>query len=159
MPAALVVIVAVTAGGAALMAGAFWVFSVMVMPGLSRTEPTSAVAAMQQINVVAIRPAFLGVFIGTAVACAGAGIWAIVAWSSASPWIVVAAVYYLLGAIAVTAAGNVPLNNALTAVSATSSAAALEGWRSFASRWVPWNHARAVASSAAAGCLLAALAV
>ena len=158
MPTALAVIVAITAAGAALVSGAFWVFSVMVIPGLRRTDPASAVAAMQQINVAAIRPPFLFVFLGTAMTSAAAAIWAITAWSAATPWIIAAAACYLVGALGVTVARNVPLNNALAEVSPESAHSAAETLRRFASGWAPWNHVRAVASLATTSLLVGALA-
>ncbi len=151
------VLAAVAAAGAALVAGAFWVFSAMVMPGLRRAGAPTAVPAMQAFNVVALRPPFLSVFLGTAAAAAVAAVWAVVASAAAAPWIVAGAACYLIGALGVTRAGNVPLNDALAVLDAASAEAAREGWRRFGSRWAAWNHLRAVGALAAAACFVAAL--
>ena len=61
---------------------------------------------------------------------------------------VVAAVAYLLGVIGVTAAFNIPLNDALDRVAADSA----EGerlWRHYLSRWTAWNHVRTITSTVA----------
>ena len=56
--------------GSGMMAGLFCAFSNFVMRALSRLPPTRAISAMQSINEVIVRPAFLIVFLGTSVACA-----------------------------------------------------------------------------------------
>ncbi len=158
MPAGLTVVLVLATAGAALIAGAFWVFSVMVIPGLRGTDARTAVAAMQAVNVAALRPPFLSVFLGTAAAAVAAAIWAVVAPVPQTPWIVAGAACYLVGAIAVTSARNVPLNDGLAAVDAESAEAAREAWSRFPSRWARWNHVRAVGTLLAAACLVAALA-
>ena len=50
--------------------------------------------------------------------------------------------------IGVTAAANVPLNNALDRVDADS-ADGERLWQHYLSRWTAWNHVRTVASTAA----------
>jgi len=52
------------------MAGLFCSFSNFVMQALSKLPPPQGIAAMQSINIVIVRPAFLIVFFGTGVACA-----------------------------------------------------------------------------------------
>ena len=59
--------------GAGLIAGAFYAFSTFVMRALLRVPPLEGMAAMQSINVAGINPLFLGVFLGTAAACAATG--------------------------------------------------------------------------------------
>jgi hypothetical protein len=49
-------------------------------------------------------------------ACAGLAAWGVVAWGERpAPWLLAGGVLYLAGAIAVTIAANVPLNDALAA--------------------------------------------
>jgi len=55
----------------------------------------------------------------------------------------------------VTAAGNVPRNNALAKIDADTVDPAGE-WSRFAIGWTRWNHVRTVASMAAAGAFVAA---
>jgi len=56
---------------------------------------------------------------------------------------------YLVGAILVTIACNVPLNDALAAVD-PSKADAVPIWTNYLKIWTAWNHVRTVASLAAA---------
>lgn len=65
----LFVLTLVTALGCALIAGIFFAFSNFVMKALARVSPASGIAAMQSINVVVLNPGFLGLFLGTALAC------------------------------------------------------------------------------------------
>jgi len=54
---------------------------------------------------------------GTALACLGLAVWAVVAWGqSPAPWVLAGSGLYLAGAIVVTIAANVPLNDALAAL-------------------------------------------
>lgn len=73
------------------------------------------------------------------------------------PWIVAALVLYVL-TLVITMAINVPLNNELAAAGAPDRIADLAAVREhFEAKWVRWNVARAVASTAAFGCLTWAL--
>ena len=63
---------------------------------------------------------------------------------------------YLVGAIAVTIAANVPLNDALAATRPDGTGAA-DRWRSYLSRWTVWNHLRSRRRARRAGLLTVAL--
>ena len=65
---------------------------------------------------------------------------------------------YVVGAIVVTMAANVPLNDALMNVDPAGADAA-ERWSGYVSDWTRWNHARAATAIAASGLLVAALRV
>jgi uncharacterized membrane protein len=130
--------------GSGLMAGVFFAFSVFVMNGLGRLPPAQGVAAMQSISVTVLTPLFLGVFVATAAACGLLTIVGGMRWrESGSPWLILGSVLYLGGIIAVTAAANVPRNNALLALPAESAAAA-SYWADYLSSWTAWNHVRTV---------------
>jgi uncharacterized membrane protein len=58
-------------------------------------------------------------------------------------------VIYIVGTIIVTMRFNVPMNNALAAVPASSPEAA-KLWVDYLSRWTAWNHVRTVAPLVAA---------
>jgi uncharacterized membrane protein len=63
---------------------------------------------------------------------------------------------YFIGCFLVTILGNVPLNDGLAAVNASSD----EGrrvWTHYLSAWTWWNHVRTVASLAASAAFIAAL--
>lgn len=136
--------------GSGLMAGVFFAFSSFVMAALARIAPESGIAAMQSINVTVLNPAFLTVFMGTGVIClalaAGSYFW----WDQAgAKFALLASLIYLVGCFGVTVACNVPLNDALAAVTpGTPEAASL--WTRYLSEWTAWNHVRTVAPLASA---------
>src|SRR6478672_2769045 len=100
--------------GCGLIAGVFFAFSVFIMKALARLRPAQGIAAMQSINVVVLNPWFLGVFVGTAAACVLAVICAFLRWHERSAiYLLLGGALYLIGAFAVTAAFNVPRNDAL----------------------------------------------
>lgn len=144
--------------GSGLMAGVFYAFSTGVMPGLRRVPEPSGAAAMQAINVAVINPFFLGAFVGTALLCAATAGTAVVRWGdNGSLAALIGSACYLVGAVVVTAAANVPMNNALAAADpASPDGSAL--WRRYLVRWTAWNHVRALASLAACAAFILALA-
>jgi uncharacterized membrane protein len=138
-----------TATGAGLIAGLFFFCSAVLMPALAQIPGPAGISAMQAVNVVIIRALFLVAYLGTAAAAL------VLAVLVPSLLHVVAAVAYLVGVIGVTAAFNIPLNNALDRVAADSA----EGerlWRHYLSRWTAWNHVRTVTSTAATVALVLA---
>ena len=140
---------ALAATGCGLMAGLFFAFSVAVMPALARVPDPAAISAMKSINIVIVRPLFLLVFLGAAVLCAGLAVLA------PQPLHLIAAAMYLIGSIGVTAAVNVPLNNALD-VLAVDTAESAHWWRQrYLSRWTAANHVRTAACTAASLALFA----
>ena len=78
-------------------------------------------------------------------------------WRGVLPWIAAALVLYL-ATLLITFGFNVPLNNELAAAGDSDHIADLAAVRErFEASWVRWNIARAVASTAAFGCLIWAL--
>lgn len=149
-------LVVATALGAGLMSGAFFAFSGFVMAGLKRLPSDQGMAAMQEINITAVTPAFMIAFMGTAVASVAVAATAIVSWEGVSSvWLLLGAGLYLFGAFAMTATFHVPRNNALAAVSTTDPDAA-QHWARYAATWTAGNHLRTVASLAAAAALTVA---
>ena len=140
--------------GCGLMAGVFFAFSNFVMKALDRTQ---AIAAMQSINVLVLNPLFLGIFVGTAIACGFLGIYSLLHWQSpGSVYRLAGSALYLVGTFGVTAAFNVPLNNTLASVD-PSKPEAVHAWRSYVASWTRWNHVRTIAALAAAAALTIAL--
>lgn len=157
MSRAMQAVTVATALGCGLSAGVFFAFSSFVMSGLKGIPHTQGIAAMQSINRTAVGPLFMTVLFGSALACAGLVVWAATHWDApAARWLLAAAVLFLLGAIVVTGAGNVPLNDRLEALDPASAGAAAQ-WASYVSDWQLWNHLRTVASLAATGLLVVAL--
>src|SRR5687767_5744772 len=121
--------------GSGLIAGVFFAFSAFVMRALTRLPPAQGVAAMQSINVVVLNPAFLGVFLGTAVLCAIAVIAALLRRDvPGCPFVLAGGVLYLAGTFGVTMAFNVPWNDRLAAAGPDDPRAA-EIWTLYARRW------------------------
>ncbi len=132
--------------GSALVAGAFLLVSVLVVPALAALPPADGVRAMQSVNRVAVRPVFMTLLFGTGALCLVVGV-ADVAGGS-RPLVVVAAGLYLLGVLGVTIAGNVPLNDVLARLGPEDEPPG--GWRGWLRRWAGWNTVRSVAALAGA---------
>lgn len=146
----------IAALGCGLIAGVFYAFSVMVMRSLAQLPAQHGVAAMQAINVAALRPVFLWVFTGTAAACAAVVVGSLVDWDDASPYLVVGGLLYLVGSFGLTVGYHVPRNEALDRVE-PSSLDAPRYWSRFVREWTMGNHVRGAASLAAAALLTIAL--
>ena len=139
--------------GSATIGGVFFAFSTFVMRALAQLPTAQGVAAMQRINVVVLTPAFLGVFVGTAVLAAAIAVLALAGWDPArSPWRLAAALLYIVGTFGVTMACNVPRNARLAALPADSPDA-LAYWPVYVREWTAWNTVRTAAALAAAACL------
>lgn len=146
----------VSAGGCALAGGVFFAFSSFVMTGLERLPPAAGVAAMQSINRAAVSPAFMAALFGTGAACAGVAVWSAVDEGEVpTAWVAAGAALYLVGAIGVTIARNVPLNDALAALDPAGPAAPAR-WRGYLRGWTAWNHLRAASCLGGAALLAAA---
>ncbi len=132
--------------GSGLMAGVFFAFSAMVMKALARLPPAEGIRAMQSINVVALTPAFMTVFFGTAGVSLVAAVFALRAWEApGARYVLLGSVLYVFGVVGVTAAFNVPRNSALAAVDPAHADAAVQ-WARYVSGWTAWNHVRMVAA-------------
>lgn len=149
--------------GSAAMGGTFFAFSAFVMNGLGRLPPEQGVAAMQAINLAAVRPALMTGLFGTAACCAGLGVHAARSWGGRVPALLVAGgVLYLAGTVGVTAARNVPLNDRLAAVGPAGAATigpagAAAVWDGYLRDWTRWNHVRTVCALAGSACFTLAL--
>lgn len=130
------------------MAGFFWSFSVVIMPGLERAEPMTALAAMQDINAAVRTPLFGIGFFGAALIAVSLAVRSLVAVRSAGVADTGAALLYLAGVLGVTALGNVPLNEALAVVD-PSSGSAVAALADYLRDWTDLNHVRTVSALAA----------
>jgi uncharacterized membrane protein len=150
-------VLAVIATG--IMTGVFHLYSHTVMPGLGRTDDRTFVGAFQAIDRAIINPLFLVTFLG-AVVFIGSATAASFGSSSRSmlPWLVAALVLYLV-VLVITFRINVPLNDAIKAAGNPDRIADLRAVRERfnEAQWLRWNTVRAVASTAAFGCLTWAL--
>lgn len=150
-------LVGVTSLLCALMGGIFYAFSSFIMPALGRISPAGGVRAMQRINIDVYHWTFMMAFFGTPILCIVTAVLASRgSRGEAALYAIVACVVYVIGNFVVTAAGNVPLNNALASVDADSVEAA-RVWSRYLTSWTRWNHVRTTASMIAAGLFFAAL--
>ncbi|MFE2039567.1 DUF1772 domain-containing protein [Streptomyces sp. NPDC059477] len=144
--------------GTGLVAGVFYGFSTFVMRGLAALPPAQGVAAMQSINAMALKPAFMGLFAGTAVLSAVIAVVTFVLWPrEGTVELLLGSALYLFGTFGLTIAGNVPRNEALARREA-GTAEASSYWSVYLREWTAWNHVRTAASAAAAVCYVLALA-
>jgi uncharacterized membrane protein len=141
--------------GSGLVAGAFAVFSLMVVPALTALPGAAGAAAMQSVNRTAIRPGFLGLLFGTAAVCLVLGGAELA--GQRRPAVLTGAALYLFGVVGVTVLANVPLNDALARLDAAAPGAA-EAWRGNAARWTRWNTVRSLAATGAATAFVLVLA-
>ncbi|MGN9760253.1 anthrone oxygenase family protein [Streptomyces sp. SD31] len=143
------VLIVVGVVGTGLVAGVFCAFSTFVMRGLAALPPAQGVAAMKAINVAALLPAFMLVFIGSTVLCAVIAVVTFVLWpDEATVELLLGSALYLFGSFGVTMVANVPRNEALLKLDAGTPEAAAY-WPTYVREWTVWNHVRAVASAAA----------
>ncbi len=143
-------VILVTALGAGIIGGVFYGFSSFVMDSLAALPPAQGVAAWQSINVTVNNPSFMGPFVGTALLSGVLLVVSLLRWHDAgSAWLLAGSLLYIVGCFGVTAAFNVPLNDAVAAVTPTSAEAATL-WSTFLPTWTNWNTVRTIASLAAA---------
>jgi uncharacterized membrane protein len=136
--------------GCGLIAGVFFAFSSFVMKGLAQQPPAQGIATMQSINITVINPGFMGVFMGTGLACLALAILSLLKWHQPEAvFVLVGSVLYLVGTFGVTIAFNVPLNDAL-AIANPNSPEGANLWAKYISDWTLWNHVRTIAAIAAA---------
>jgi uncharacterized membrane protein len=136
--------------GCAVIAGVFFAFSTFIMNALSRLPPAQGIAAMQSINITAINPLFITALFGTAAACVWLAILALPKLPQTNAvYLVIGSLLYLVGAIGVTIAFNIPLNEALAKVIPASKEGA-NLWTRYLTEWKFWNHLRTLAALAAA---------
>ena len=159
MTEAFLIATVVASVAAGCVGGAFYGFSTIVMPGLARLPAAQGVAAMQAINVAAVRVPFMVAFMGTAPLSIVLGARGIATLGEpAGLLLVVASALYLVGAFGVTIATNVPINNAVDRADATAPETA-QLWARLSVRWTRLNHLRTLAALAAAGVFAAAATV
>ncbi|QDQ10930.1 DUF1772 domain-containing protein [Streptomyces spectabilis] len=132
-----------------LVAGVFIGFSTFVMKGLAALPPAQGIAAMNAINVTAVTPAFMAVFMGATGVCAVLAVVTFVLWpDEGTVELLLGCALYLVGCFGVTVAANVPRNDALAKVDAGSERGAAY-WRTYVAEWTMWNHVRTAAATAA----------
>lgn len=143
--------------GCALVSGIFFAFSNFVMRALAHVPSEHGIRAMQAINVTVLNPLFLTLFLGTAAACVFLGIVSITRWNTpGAVSLLVGSLLYFGGNFVVTAACNVPRNDALARIDAANPAMHAE-WRKYIEEWTRWNHVRTITASVAAAAFIVAI--
>ena len=141
---------------AALVAGVFLGFSDFIMRGLVQAPASQGAAGMVGLNRTVYRSVFMVLLLGLVPVSGGLGLFAL--WQlegTARPLTLVGAGAYLIGVLAVTGMGNVPMNNRLDAMDGKPCETA-DYWPHYAQKWTRLNHARTAGSTLAAACWLAA---
>ena len=135
--------------GCGLLAGIYFAFSTFIMTALERIGAVQGIAAMNAINVEIVKSLFMPFFLGSTLTSAALAVMAVLRWNDEGAAAMLAGgVIYVLGMFVVTAALNVPLNDALAAADPSSpEGAAL--WARYLKDWTFWNHVRTIASLAA----------
>lgn len=139
---------------AGIMAGIYFTFSVFAMRSFAELGDEAGARAMQTLNRVIVKTAFLPLFLLSTLACAALVVLGLM--GHAGPLVIAGSAVYVLGMSVMTAAGNVPLNNRLDAADAASeSGQAL--WRDYLVRWTRLNHFRTLACTASLALLVAGM--
>ncbi len=149
---AFAIIAAVCTG---LAGGVYLGFSALVMPALLRRPAGDAIVTMQEVNRAAVRPPFMTVFFGAAIASAALIVVELVGFDGASSALRIAGGVLSLVGFVITAGYNVPRNNELAALDPTA-AGAQQTWDRLAGEWTRGNHARAASSALGLVALLVA---
>ena len=127
-----------------LQAGTYYTWATGVMPGLARVDDHGFVSTMQHVNVAIVNPLFMLSFLGAPLLAAAA---VLTSGSASRPW-TVAALVLAVATVGVTAAGNIPLNDALAAAGPVDRIADLGAAREhFETLWVRWNVVRTLTST------------
>ncbi|MEM9419123.1 MAG: anthrone oxygenase family protein [Planctomycetota bacterium] len=144
----LTTLIVVAAVGSGLIAGLFFTFSTFVMKALGQVAPSHGIEAMQAINLTVMNSVTMGVFMGTAVLSLASVGYAAFNWQMpGSAWLLAGGLLYLASFV-ITAAGNVPMNDALALMDASTRTAA-EYWEQYLTNWTYLNHMRTVAAALA----------
>lgn len=137
--------------------GFFYAWVCSTMWGLDAADPHVAIAAMQAMNGSVRNIVFAPAFFGTPIALAATALLLLQNRNrqAATAFGAAGAVYFCL-AFMVTAAVNIPMNEALASVQVPDATdAAHQIWRDYSQPWQVWNLVRTIASGIA---LLLALA-
>lgn len=144
--------------GCGLIAGLYFAFSAFIMTALARSGQASGIAAMNAINVVILRSAFMPLFYGTSLGALIVAILGGLYWNEPGSWLaVLGGAIFVIGMTIVTIIFNVPLNNRLAAADAQSAESATI-WARYLADWTMWNHVRTVTSTIASILFIAAIA-
>ena len=140
--------------------GIFLAFSDFIMRSFDLVRNQAGIETMQILNVEIMRSIFMVLFMGLAILSLVIMVYAALnLGGTPRNLLLLAGISYMVGVFAVTAAGNVPLNNQLATL-APATTQALAFWKeTYMTRWVALNSLRTLACFLASGLTLAALIV
>ncbi|MEO1705744.1 MAG: anthrone oxygenase family protein [Pseudomonadota bacterium] len=139
----------------ALVGGVFLAFSDFIMRSLAHTGGVGGLDAMQVINREVFRWVFMTLLIGMApVSLAIAAYGGLVVGSGPGTLFALAGLTYFVGCFGVTVFFNVPMNEALAGMDATSAAARDYWMGTYLPRWTFWNTVRTISCALSAALLL-----
>ncbi|GAB3810665.1 DUF1772 domain-containing protein [Kribbella italica] len=142
--------------GTALTGGVFFDFSLVVMPAVRELPAEQGIAAMRALNRTAPGPFALIAFC-TAVVCAVVVVQAAVRRDrTAGPWVAAATAAFLLAAVVITGAANIPISASIDALDPAAPDTAAR-WDDLFTQWLWWNHARLLACLAATAAFVVAM--
>jgi len=141
--------------GCALISGIFLTFSDFVMRAFKHSTPTTGIQAMQRINIEVWRSVFMvllwGFLITTVVLTGYAYI------NMPNPitnYIMIGTGLYIVGVFGISFLFNIPMNERLAALDATTKQTALYWYQTYLPRWVFFNYLRAISACGTAACFL-----
>jgi uncharacterized membrane protein len=144
------VLTTVSALGCAVAAGVLFSFSAFVMRALAGLPPEQGIAAMQSINLAALRPGLMIEVFGTAAACVAACVVTLLSSDAAAQLLVGAGTLtYLLGTVGLTGRYHQPRNLELARVDPSAPDSPVR-WKRYVAGWTTGNHLRTGASLLAA---------
>ncbi|UWR15051.1 DUF1772 domain-containing protein [Sulfitobacter sp. M368] len=135
----------------AALFGFFYAWVCSTMWGLDTADPRVAIAAMQAMNASVRNAVFAPAFFGTApVLLLTAFVMLREKQSGAALWFGLAGVMVAVLAVALTAAFNIPMNEALAGVAVPQDIEdARIIWAEYSTQWQVWNQIRTVTSGVA----------
>lgn len=142
----------------ALIGGAFLAFSDFIMRSLAQTTRSAGVETMQSINREVYRWIFMSLFLGMAVASLLMAGYAVLYLEGPIRGLILSSgLIYFFGCFGVTAVCNVPMNEALAGMDASSDEAQAYWTGTYLPRWTWWNTVRTIACVVSSGMLLMGL--
>ncbi|TCP51960.1 putative membrane protein [Tamaricihabitans halophyticus] len=138
-----------------VMAGVYAAFSIMIMPALRPSQPSTepaaadhvamAISTMRSINRTAERTPFRVLFFGTTLLALAVALHEVLLSAESPNPLRLAGAALSLSAFVITAVFHVPRNNRIDALAAEQSSAA--DWARLATQWTYGNHVRAIGSA------------
>lgn len=140
-----------------LMAGIYFTFSNVVMRSLATLTGSDGAIAMNAINRIIVKTAFMPLFFGStllSILLVGLGVWS---WATPGSMLLTASgAIYFVGMFVVTAFGNVPLNNKLDRAESKSNELPTM-WAHYLTHWTRLNTIRAISCTLAMTLAMAVL--